>query len=81
MDNIKIIFGRSTQHITVRVFIMKEYLDLLIEEKWRNKYEFATFIAAIEKLPSPKERSFHSTRATNLSTCIRPSLTRTMTSG
>ena len=36
---------------------MKEDLDLLIEEKWRKRYEFATFISAIEKLPGPKERN------------------------
>ena len=34
---------------------MQEDLDLIIEEKWRKWYEFATFIAALEKLPIPKE--------------------------
>ena len=32
---------------------MKEYLDLLIEYKWRKLDEFAPFISAIQKLPSP----------------------------
>ena len=51
------IFGHSAQNISVQVFIMKEDLDLLIEEKWRKKDEFATFISAIEKLPSPNEKN------------------------
>ena len=34
---------------------MKEYIDLIIEEKWMKQDEFSTFIAAIEKLPSPKD--------------------------
>ena len=34
---------------------MKEYIDLLVEEKRRKQYEFANFIAAIEKLPITKE--------------------------
>ena len=51
------IFGHSVQHIPVRVFIMKEDLDLLIEEKWSKRDEFATFISAIEKLPSPNEKN------------------------
>ena len=36
---------------------MKEYLDLLIEEKWRKRDEFATFISAIEKLPIPNDKN------------------------
>ena len=36
---------------------MKEDLDLLIEEKWSKRDEFATFISAIEKLPSPNEKN------------------------
>ena len=36
---------------------MQEYLDLIIEEKWRKWYEVSTFIAAIEKLPIPKEKN------------------------
>ena len=36
---------------------MKEYLDLLIEEKWRKRYEFAIFISAIEKLTSLNEKN------------------------
>ena len=36
---------------------MKEYLDLLIEEKWRKRDEFANFISSVEKLPSPNERN------------------------
>ena len=51
------IFGHSAQHIPVRVFIMKEDLDLIIEEKWRKRDEFATFIAAIDKLIGPKDRN------------------------
>ena len=35
---------------------MKEYIDPLIEEKCRRRDELAKFIAAIEKLPSPKYR-------------------------
>ena len=35
---------------------MKEYLDLLIEEKWRKIDEFANFISDIGKLPSPNEK-------------------------
>ena len=35
---------------------MKEYLDLLIEDKWSKRYVFANLIAAIENLPIPKER-------------------------
>ena len=34
---------------------MKEYLDLIIEEKWRKQCGFTTFIVAIEKLRSTKE--------------------------
>ena len=34
---------------------MKEYLDLIIEEKDRKQYWFDNFIAAIEELPIPKE--------------------------
>ena len=55
-ENIKIIFGHSSHPIPVLVFIMKEYIDLLIEENWRKRYEFSTFISAIYKLPSPKEK-------------------------
>ena len=36
---------------------MKEYLDLIIEEKGRKRYQFDNFIAALEKLPIPKERN------------------------
>ena len=43
--NKKIIFVHYAQNITVWVFIMKEYMDLLIEEKWVKQDEFATFIA------------------------------------
>ena len=56
-DNRTRIFGHSAHNMTVQVFIMKEYIDLIIEEKWRKEDEFATFIAAIEKLTSTKERS------------------------
>ena len=50
MDDRTRIFGHSVQHITVRVFIMKEDLDLLIEENWRKQDKFAAFISAIDKL-------------------------------
>ena len=56
-NNRTIIFGQSAQHIPVRVFIMKEDLELLIEEKWRKLDEFDTFISAIEKLPSPNKKN------------------------
>ena len=36
---------------------MKEDLDLLIEYKWRKRDEFATFISATEKIPSPNEKN------------------------
>ena len=36
---------------------MKKDLYLLIEDKWRKRDEFATFISAIEKLPSPNEKN------------------------
>ena len=55
-DNRKIIFGHSTRHIPVQVFIMKEGLELLIEEKWRKQYYFDTLVSAIEKIPSPNEK-------------------------
>ena len=32
-----------------------EDLYLLVEEKWMKRDKFSTFIAAIDKLPSPKE--------------------------
>ena len=51
------IFGHSVRHIPVRVFIMKEYIDLLIEDKWRKRDEFDNFISGIEKLPSPNEKN------------------------
>ena len=51
------IFGHSAQHIPVRVFIIKEDLDLLIEEKRRKRDESATFILAIYKLTSPTEKN------------------------
>ena len=54
-DNRTIIFGNYAHHITVWVLITKEDIDLLIEEKWSNRDEFSTFIAAKYKLPSPKE--------------------------
>ena len=54
-DDIARIFGHSARHITVRVFIRKEDIDLLIEEKWRKQDYFATFISAIDKLPIHKE--------------------------
>ena len=50
------LFGHYAQHIPVRIFIMKENLDLLIEDMWRKRDEFTTFISAIEKLPSPHEK-------------------------
>ena len=34
-----------------------EYLDLLIEDNWRKRDEFATSISAIEKLPSINEKN------------------------
>ena len=34
---------------------MKEDIDLLIENKWRKRDEFDTFIAAIEKLPRTQD--------------------------
>ena len=77
-DNRTRIFGHSAQHITVRVFIMKEDLDLIIEEKWRKRDEFATFISAIEKLPSPDEKILYSTRGMTLLTCKRPYFIRNM---
>ena len=43
------------QQIPVFFFILKEDLDLLIDKKLRKRDDFATFIAAIEKLPSTKE--------------------------
>ena len=36
---------------------MKEYIDLLIEEKWKKWDEFANFILAVEKLPSTNEKN------------------------
>ena len=36
---------------------MKEDLDLLIEDKWMKQDEFATFISAIEKLPSTNKKN------------------------
>ena len=51
------IFGHSAQHIPVIFFIMREDLYLLIEETWRKRDEFATFISAIEKLTSPNEKN------------------------
>ena len=56
-DNRTVIFGHSVQHIPIRVFVVKEYLDLLIEEKWRKQEDFAAFISSIEKLPSPNEKN------------------------
>ena len=53
----KRIFGHSAQHIPGQVFIVKEDIEILIEEKWRKQDEFATFISAIEKLPSPNEKN------------------------
>ena len=53
-DNRRRIVGHYTHHIPVWVFIVKEDIDLLIEEKWRKRDEFSTLIAAIEKLTSPK---------------------------
>ena len=57
MDDRKRIFGHSAQNIPVQVFITKEYLDLLIEEMWRKRDNFATFISAIEKLPSSNKKN------------------------
>ena len=57
MYNRTIISGHSEHHIPVRFFIMKEDLDLLIEDKWSKRYVFANLIAAIEKLPIAKERN------------------------
>ena len=51
------IFGNYAQHIPIQFFIMKEYIDLLIEDNWRKQDEFDTLISDIEKLPSPKERN------------------------
>ena len=65
-DNRKIIFGHSSQHIPVLVIIMKEYLDLLIEEKGSKQYQFDTFIADIEKIPSLKERKITLYQVNNL---------------
>ena len=56
-DNRTIIVGHSTQPIPISFFITKEDLDLIIEEKWRKRDEFATFIAAIDKLIGPKDRN------------------------
>ena len=56
MDNIKIIFGHYVNQIPVQFFIMKKNISLLIEDKWRKRDEFASFIVAIDKLLSPKER-------------------------
>ena len=56
-DNRTIIVGHSTQTIPISFFITKEDLDLIIEEKWRKRDEFATFIAAIDKLIGPKDRN------------------------
>ena len=36
---------------------MKEYIDLLIEDKWRKQDGFFVFIAAIENITSPKQRN------------------------
>ena len=36
---------------------MKEYLDLLIEDEWMKRDDFATFIVAIEKLPSTNKKN------------------------
>ena len=55
-DRIRI-FGQSAKQILVLVFIMKEDLDLLIEEKWSKRDEFATFISDIEKLTSPNKKN------------------------
>ena len=57
MENRARIFGHSAQHIPVLFFITKEDIDLLIEEKWRKRDEFANFISSVEKLPSPNERN------------------------
>ena len=57
MDNTTRIFGHSAHHIPVQVFIMKEDLDLLIENKWKKQDRFATFILAIEKIPSTNEKN------------------------
>ena len=56
-DYKKIIFVHSAQKIPVQVFIMKEDLYLLIEEKLRKRDEFATFISDIEKLTIPNEKN------------------------
>ena len=37
---------------------MKEYIDLLIEKKWRKRDYFATFISAKEKITSPNVKKF-----------------------
>ena len=36
---------------------MKEDIDLLIEEKWRKRDDFDTFISDIWELPSPNEKN------------------------
>ena len=47
VDDSTRIFGHSAQNILVQVFIMKENLDLLIEDMWRKQDEFATFFSDI----------------------------------
>ena len=44
---------------------MMEDLDLLTEDKGRKKYEFATLVVDIEKLPSPKDRKLALNGGTN----------------
>ena len=38
-------------------FMMKEDLDILIEQKCRKQDKFATSISAIETLPSPNDKN------------------------
>ena len=57
MDDRTRIFGHYVKNIPVRIFITKEDIDLLIEEKWRKRDKFANFISDIEKLPIPNEKN------------------------
>ena len=49
--------GHYAQNIPIWVLITKEDIELRIEEKWRKRYYFATFISAIEKLTSPNDKN------------------------
>ena len=54
-ENITRIFGHFSHNIPVQFFIMKGYIDLLLEEEWRKRYDFSTFISAIENITSPTD--------------------------